>query len=182
MKRNLPNKRFWLITLLAILLSACRLNETNYFGLSQFKLNGSSMLPAIAEGDILYIDEEAYETVTPERGDLILYQFPFDTELLFVKRVIGLPGEQIEIIDGMVYIDGVLLSEPYVQQPASYNGTWEIESDSYFVLGDNRNNSSDSHNWGTLGEAFILGKVIAICTGETADTCTDVTPPSYGTE
>ncbi len=132
------------------------------------------MLPTVAADSILIIDEEAYEQTLPVRGDIILFQFPPDPEILFVKRVIGLPNEQIKMVDGTVLIDDVPLIEAYIEEPATYIGSWETDDDTFFVLGDNRNNSSDSHNWGILGAEFILGKVIAICTSDSPNKCLDV--------
>lgn len=156
--------------------------EIDYRLQTRFQNNGMGMLPTISDGAIVIVDEEAYEQTTPARGDLILFQFPFDTERLFIKRVIGLPDEQLEVIDGTVYIDGEPLNEPYIQEPADYSGSWQIENNGYFVLGDNRNNSADSHNWRTLEEEFIQGKIIAICASDSPETCVEVTDVTYGVD
>lgn len=76
----------------------------------------------------------------------------------YIKRVVGLPGEQIRIRGGEVVVDGVPLQEPYVANQGAYSGAWRLGSDEYFVLGDNRGNSSDSHMWGTLPEENIIGR------------------------
>lgn len=76
----------------------------------------------------------------------------------YIKRIVGLPGEQIRIQGGDVLVDGVHLEEPYVVSQGAYSGSWELGRDQYFVLGDNRGNSSDSHMWGTLPRQNIIGK------------------------
>jgi signal peptidase I len=91
--------------------------------------------------------------------------FPNDRSRDFIKRVVGVPGDHIEVGDGEVTINGVTLDEPYVNAAPSYSGTWDVPEDSYFVLGDNRNNSSDSHNWSFLPRDDIVGKAWIIYWG-----------------
>jgi signal peptidase I len=83
----------------------------------------------------------------PQRGDVIIFHFLLDPEQDLIKRVIGLPGETIEVQDGIVTVNGTPLDEPYITEPPSYNGTWVVPEGQYFVLGDNRNDSRDSHQW-----------------------------------
>jgi signal peptidase I len=93
----------------------------------------------------------------PERGDIIVFEPPTNRTDDYIKRIVGLPGEQIEIRGEAVWVDSVLLEEPYTI-PGSYSGAWNLGDGEYFVLGDNRNNSSDSHNWGVLPEGNVVGK------------------------
>ena len=128
----------------------------------QFKpVSGSSMEPTFASnGDRVIISRVIYLFHDPERGDIITLRPPFKSSRDYIKRVIGLPGETVEIKKGKVYIDGELLDEPYVKESFTYSlAAVTVPTDSYFVLGDNRDISSDSHIWGTLPEKNIVGKV-----------------------
>jgi signal peptidase I len=91
-----------------------------------------------------------------ERGELVVARSPIG-EINVIKRLIGLPGETVEIIRGVVYVDGVRLEEPYVHNHAHYSGVWRLRADEYFVLGDNRSDSTDSHDYGPLPRARIEG-------------------------
>lgn len=91
-----------------------------------------------------------------QRGELVIARSPVG-EVNVVKRLIGLPGETIEITEGVVYVDGVLLIEPYVRNHAQYSGIWHLGADEYFVLGDNRASSTDSHDYGALPRVRIEG-------------------------
>lgn len=132
-----------------------------------FIVSGASMVPTIHSKDYLVTDMVTYRVREPERGDVIVFRYPFDPSLFFVKRVIGLPGETVHIEDGIVHvrsIDGqdTLLEEPYIQNAnkshESVSAT--LAEGEFFVLGDNRSGSSDSRVWGPLQEKFILGRAI----------------------
>lgn len=131
-----------------------------------------SMLPTLEINDRLIIDKVSYRFEDPERGDIVVFQ-PTD-ELrrqdfkdAFIKRVIGIPGDRIAVRDGRVYINDQPLDENYIQEPPQYQWTPEelnlpdvIPPDSYIVLGDNRNNSYDSHYWGYVPRDKIIGRAI----------------------
>lgn len=117
-------------------------------------VEGPSMEPTLHSGQFLLVNRLAYHLGEPERGDIIVFHSPSNSRDDLVKRIIGLPGEAVTIREGFVYIDGQLLQEPYISTPSRYGGTWEVPEDHYFVLGDNRNDSSDSHNWS--GEEYAL--------------------------
>lgn len=131
-----------------------------------------SMLPTLEINDKVIIDKRNYPSTLSQRGDIILYNLPstvFDSPIEnntpALHRVVGLPGETIEVRDGQVYIDNQLLEETYLPQitPIDYEyGPQAIPEGHYFVLGDNRNVTFDSHIWGTLPQASILGKAIGI--------------------
>jgi signal peptidase I len=124
----------------------------------RFRIEGHSMLPTLTEGEYIIINKLSYYLEEPERGDIIVLQFPNDRSRDFIKRVIGLPGDLVQVDNGEVRVNGVLLQEPYINDKPSYTGSWTVPEDEYFVLGDNRNNSSDSHNWSFLPREDIVGK------------------------
>lgn len=124
----------------------------------RFRIEGHSMMPTLQEGEYIIINKLSYYLDEPERGDIIVLRFPNDRTRDFIKRVIGVPGDHIEIANGEVKVNGVALEEPYLNAPPSYTGSWTVPPDQFFVLGDNRNNSHDSHNWNFLPRSDIVGK------------------------
>ena len=127
--------------------------------LQTFVVIMSSMEPSFYQGQRLVVNKALYLFSPPERGDVIIFESPTGRHEDFIKRVIGLPGDKVEIIKGVVYIDDVALDEPYIKRSASYTmAAEEVPPDRYFVLGDNRDNSNDSHNgWFAEGDK-IIGK------------------------
>lgn len=136
------------------------------FVFQPFLVRGASMEPNFHNWDYLIVDELTYRFRTPERGDVIVFQYPNDPSQRYIKRIVGLPGETVEVNDGKVAIfedgSGFVLDEtdylPSGQTPGSVRIT--LEEDEYFVLGDNRRHSSDSRNWGTLRENLIIGRAL----------------------
>ena len=149
-----------------------------------FKVDGSSMLPSLESGQFLLVNKLVYFRLDtsrlsrvipfwdedtpsnhfvihpPRRGEVIVFRFPNDPSKDFVKRVIGLPGEEVEVVLGTPYIDGVGLQEPYLRtQDRSRMSPLLLGDGEYFVMGDNRRSSNDSRNWGAVPEENILGKV-----------------------
>ena len=106
----------------------------------------------------MLINKLSYWLVEPERGDIIVLEFPNDHTRDFIKRIIGIPGDHIEIGNGEVKVNGVSLTEPYIKASPNYSGSWIVPEDNFFVLGDNRNNSHDSHSWSFLPRGDIVGK------------------------
>lgn len=129
---------------------------------ARIRVEGSSMEPSLHDGDFVVVNRLAYRWGQPERGDIIVFYFPLDPDRRFIKRVIGLPGDTVTIRDGRVYVNGEPLEEPYVAAPPRYNGTWTVGPGELFVLGDNRNNSSDSQNWGNLPMEAVIGKAVLV--------------------
>jgi len=127
-----------------------------------FIVNGESMLPTLENGDYLIIDEISYQTTDPERGEVIVFRNPTNTKQFLIKRIIGLPGETIEINGSKITIrdgDTVLqLEEDYINENFSSYGTWKLNKDEYFAMGDNRQRSLDSRAWGALPKDLIVGK------------------------
>ena len=122
------------------------------------RVEGKAMSPTLDNGDKVFMLKRFDEI---KRGDIIVHLFPEDTSKSYIKRVVGLPGETLEIRDGRVYINGQLLEEPYMQPDYFSQDTLnpvKIAPDHYFVLGDNRRNSSDSRYWGTVARPLVYGK------------------------
>lgn len=129
---------------------------------ARIRVESISMEPALNRDDFVLVDKISYRLGSPGRGDIIVFNYPIDPDQKYVKRIIGLPGEQVKIANGRVQIDGQMLSEPYIRAAPIYEGSWVVPEDSYFVLGDNRNRSNDSHNWGMLPEENVIGRGLLI--------------------
>jgi signal peptidase I len=128
-------------------------------GVQNFRIEGYSMEPNFHDGQYLLISKVDYVLHPPERGDVVVFMSPQDLSRDFIKRVIGLPGETVEIREGKVFINNKELGQNYAVNPGSYNfGPVSVGADQLFVLGDNRNNSSDSHSWGNLPRSDMIGK------------------------
>jgi signal peptidase I len=129
-----------------------------------FVVEGLSMYPTFHDGDYLIIDELSYRIEDPERGDVVVFRYPGNPSVFYIKRIIGLPGEKVSIVRGEVTItrgDGstLTLSEPYViAEDATYSGVSTLGEGQYFVMGDNRPKSSDSRVWGVLPKEDMMGK------------------------
>jgi signal peptidase I len=124
----------------------------------RFQVRGFSMEPTLHDGQYIVVSKLAYWFRAPERGDIVVFRPVDGLSDDLIKRVVGLPGERVEIASGTVRVDGVPLEETYIANRSTYSGSWKLDSGEYFVLGDNRSNSSDSHSWGTLPEENIIGK------------------------
>lgn len=119
----------------------------------------TSMEPNFHEGQRLVVNKAVYFFGEPQRGDVVVFDAPNRASEDFIKRIIGLPGDKVAIINGNVYINDVALDEPYIMESPSYTMTEkEIPEDMYFVLGDNRNHSNDSHNDWLVPRDSIIGK------------------------
>jgi signal peptidase I len=125
-----------------------------------FKVYGASMLPGIENGDYILVSKATYFFNDPQRGDIIVFHSPNDPNIDCICRIIALPGDSVEIKDNTVFVNGTHLVEPYTLEPPHYLMPHEeIPSGHYFVLGDNRNNSLDSHRGWTLPRENIIGKI-----------------------
>ncbi len=139
-----------------------------YFIAQPFIVRGASMEPNFHNREYLVIDELSYFFRAPARGEIVVFRYPLDPAEYFIKRVIGLPGETVEIKNGGVFIyntehpKGFELTEPYLPMKRETQGTirFALGPDAYVVLGDNRPFSSDSRTWGVLERKFITGRVI----------------------
>ena len=135
------------------------------FLVQPFLVSGDSMVPTFQNGDYLLVDELTYRLREPQRGEVVVFRFPKDEKLFFIKRIIGLPGERVEIADGKVIIvnganpQGMILDESYLSASLQTSGNEDITlgPNQYFVLGDNRSFSLDSRSWGTVTKTEIMG-------------------------
>jgi signal peptidase I len=146
---------------------------------ARVRVDGFSMRPTLQDGEFVLINRLAYQLGSFQRGDIIVFRPPmypesdFFRRLLglpnisddyedYIKRIIALPGDSVKIGNGTVQINGTLIGEPYIAAAPSYSGEWTVPAGNLFVLGDNRNNSADSHAWGFLPEKNILGKAMVV--------------------
>jgi len=130
---------------------------------ARIRVESISMQPNLYAGDFVIVNKLAYKLGVPRRGDIIVFRYPPDpTQTPYIKRVIGLPGDKIHIADGQVYVNNELLIEPYLNVTTSRGGDWTIPANSLFVMGDNRNNSSDSRSWGMVPMENVIGKGLVI--------------------
>lgn len=151
----------WLETILVALVLALILRT---FVIQPYEVHLSSMHPTLEEGDFILVNKLAFKFGKPSRGDVVVFLPPVQTEKDYVKRVIGLPGETVDIKDGKVFINGVALEEPYALGTTSggkYNHI-QVPENTVFVMGDNRMNSSDSRTFGPVSIASLEGKTILL--------------------
>ena len=128
-----------------------------------FIVSGSSMFPTFEDKQYLIVDEISYLLGSPHRNDVVVFHYPNDTKKFFIKRVIGLPNETVDIQGSTVTItnethkNGFVLDQPFIKSPANNTTHLELKSDEYFVMGDNRNASSDSRYWGAVKKDLLTG-------------------------
>lgn len=134
------------------------------------KVEGTSMEPGLSDNERIFINKFTYKLNLGEvkRGDTVVFWYPRDTSKSYIKRVIGLPGDRIRIVQGQVYVNGAALSEDYVAERYRDPSSWQdgqevtVPSNDYFVLGDHRNSSSDSRAWGYVPRENIYGKAVFV--------------------
>lgn len=130
---------------------------------ARIRVESISMQPTLYDGNFVLVSRLSYRIGEAQRGDVIVFKFPLNPDKEpYIKRVIGLPGEEVRIEGGKVYINGQLLRETYIKERPNYSGTWLVPEGNLFVLGDNRNNSSDSHSWGFVPLENVIGKAQVI--------------------
>ena len=141
------------------------------FVIQPVRVEGQSMMPKLHDQDRIFVNKFIYplrewfgDKEPIKRGDIVVLLFPNNPSQSYIKRVVGLPGERVEIIDGKLYVNGELIDEPYLDKDyVSHDSTpttIEVTAHHYFVMGDNRNNSSDSRSWGLVPEKYIYGKAV----------------------
>ena len=127
------------------------------------KVEGTSMAPLLSDQERIFINKFVYRFEPIQRGDVVVFWYPLDHSKSFIKRVVGLPGETVEIRQGTVYVNGKIVPEPYV--PPQYEdlsdfGLVRVPKDSYFVMGDHRISSNDSRVFGSVASRFIYGRAV----------------------
>ena len=125
------------------------------------RIEGNSMAPLIVDHEAIFIDRVVYYFEPIQRGDVVVFWYPLDATKSFIKRIVALPGETLEIRQGLIYVNGNWLPEPYV--PSQYEdlsdfGPTQVPIDSYFVMGDHRSSSNDSRVFGTVAKRLIHGR------------------------
>lgn len=149
--------RFALIALVIVL-------PIRFFVAQPFIVSGASMEDTFHHNEYLIVDQLSYRFHEPERGDVIIFRYPRDPSKYFIKRIIGMPGDTVTIENGVVQIanaaqpEGFVLDEPYITSDTGTHGTTTLGPGEYFVMGDNRDESSDSRVWGVLEEDNIVGR------------------------
>ena len=128
-----------------------------------FRVQGTSMQPLLADGERIIVNKFVYRFHAIERGDVVVFWYPREPQISFIKRVVGLPGEVIELRRGALYVNGQRIPEGYLaaqyRDSDNYPPT-EVKKGFYFVLGDHRNSSNDSRTWGEVPEKYIYGKAV----------------------
>lgn len=149
--------RFAIVALLIVI-------PVRIFIAQPFVVSGSSMFPTFQDKNYLIVDELTYKLSDPKRDDVIVFHYPLDPTKFFIKRIIGLPGETVDIKKGVVTITsstdtkGFIMDEPYIHEQVTTDKHFELKEDEYFVMGDNRGASSDSRVWGSVPRKLIVGR------------------------
>jgi len=166
---NIPEKNsqnFWKELFKLILLALVIIVPFRLYIAQPFIVDGASMDPTFRDGQYLIVDELSYHFRDPARGEVLIFKYPRDPSKYFIKRVIGLPGETVTIIDGVVTVTGpdhkesLILTEPYVKLPKVDSSTFTLATGEYFVMGDNRSQSADSRYWGAVPRKNVIGRPI----------------------
>jgi signal peptidase I len=131
------------------------------------KVEGTSMMPGLVDQERIFINKFVYRfgLADVSRGETVVFWFPQDLSKSYIKRVIGVPGDTVEVVDGTVYVNGKALTEPYVPEEYRDHASaprHTLASDEYFVLGDHRSSSNDSRTWGTVPRRYIYGKAVFV--------------------
>lgn len=128
-----------------------------------FRVQGTSMLPLLADGERIVVSKFLYRFWPIERGDVVVFWYPREPSVSFIKRVVGLPGDVVELRRGRLYVNDRLVQEPYLRPEYRDQDSYppsEVKKGYYFVLGDHRSSSNDSRAWGEVPEKYIYGKAV----------------------
>jgi signal peptidase I len=132
------------------------------FGFQVARVDGLSMAPTLADHDRLIVNKLVYRLGNPQPGDIVMLNYPADPDKMFVKRVVAREGDWVRIVDGRVFVNDVPMLDDYVPEEYRSHEDWgpeQVQQGYYFVMGDHRNNSSDSRHWGPVPKKYIVGKV-----------------------
>ncbi len=162
---RVPRQKPFLRDTLEIVFLALALYIVIQYAVQTVHVLGESMFATLRNNDLLVASKISYKLHQPERGDIVVFKPPNEDTRDFIKRVIAVPGDRLRIAQGTVYINGEVLHEPYLFERWTANNTWPadghevlVPADHYFVMGDNRNHSSDSRLFGFIARETILGK------------------------
>lgn len=165
MENNIsPEKEnFWREAVKFAIIALAIVLPFRYFVAQPFIVSGESMAPTFANGEYLIVDELTYRFVhSPERGDVVIFKYPYDQSKYFIKRIIGLPDETVTLKASQVSVktasSTVIIQESYISTATNDELTITLKDNQYFVMGDNRSGSSDSRIWGPLDRKFITGR------------------------
>jgi signal peptidase I len=164
-KKDLSSKEYWLDFIKELLIIIGIVVMVEIFIIQPFLVPTGSMIPTIQENDRILALKFTYYIQKPNRGDIVVFQSPPSSHLnaILVKRMIGLPGDTISVVKNKgVFINGKFLEEPYVKYLPDYDmPPVKLGEDEYFMMGDNKSNSADSHIWGPLSKKYLIGKAVA---------------------
>ncbi|PWB38520.1 MAG: signal peptidase I [Parcubacteria group bacterium] len=161
-----------------VLISLAIIVPIRLFLVQPFYVEGASMEPNFHDKEYLIINEISYRFDQPQRGEVVIFKSPADDRVYYIKRIIGLPGEEVEVRSGHIYVNGQELKETYVAKFSNDNiAAITLKASEYYVLGDNRTNSHDSRKFGAINKDRIIGKVWF--RGWPADRISTFNLPSY---
>ncbi len=121
------------------------------------------MMPWLEDQERIFVNKFIYDFGSIQRGDVVVFRFPLDPQKHYIKRVVGLPGDQVAFVNGRLALNGKLATEPYLRPEYSDSSSYqaiEVPENHFYVLGDHRNTSNDSRNWGTVERSFIVGQAV----------------------
>jgi signal peptidase I len=137
-----------------------------FFGINyvtqRVRVENISMLPTLKPDYLMVVNKLAYRNDKYSRGDIVVFHYQGNKEQDYIKRVIGIPGDHIVVSNGIVKVNGIILKEPYIMEEPRYVNTWDVPEGKLFVLGDNRNDSSDSSSWGFVDMNWVVGQALLI--------------------
>ncbi len=155
-----PTRRILVEIIQTVVLALVLFFAINFIS-ARIRVDGGSMKPSFHNGDYVIVNRLAYQWGEIQRGDVVVFPYPLSPEEDYIKRVIGLPGDRVAIYGGGVYVNGQRIDEPYISSAPANDVAEIVVPEGYvYVLGDNRNASSDSRSWGPLEIEAILGKAI----------------------
>jgi signal peptidase I len=130
--------------------------------IARVRVENISMEPTLQPGEFILVNKVSYRLGEIQRGDIIVFHYPQNPVEDYIKRVIGLPGDTVSVHGDQVFVNDTLLDEPYIAAEPKYDGVWKVPAGNLFVLGDNRNQSSDSHSWGFVPLENVVGKALVV--------------------
>jgi signal peptidase I len=135
-----------------------------HFTIQTYSVNDPGMTPALSQNSYILVNKTAYFFQAPKRGDVVVFYYPYDNTRIYIKRVIGVPGDKVRIDGEHVWVNEVQLDEkPYVRNPLNpLANEWVVPKDQFYVMSDNRQQGEDSRKWGTVQKSYIIGKATLV--------------------